>query len=122
MPACYCDYDAPSFFQERHVRARKVHRCCECGRAIQPGERYQKVIGVWDGRFDQFCRCSHCEAVAAKFNELPCFCDSFRGLYEVINEGYLCDLREAETGDWMAALRLIAAAKRARRENPWRTS
>jgi len=121
MSMCTCDYDKPSFFSEVHHTARKTHRCSECGRHIQPGERYAKVAGKWDGRFGTFRRCSNCESVAnALKDRLPCYCDMFGGLWETISDGYMDDLLEAETGDYFAVMRLIAAAERARMENPWK--
>jgi hypothetical protein len=73
---CFCDYDPPSVYSRALVKAaRKAHACEECGRAIMPGESYEHVWGVWDGRSWTFCTCSHCldlrEWVKA---HVPCFC------------------------------------------------
>lgn len=124
MTACYCDYEAPEFYKVQSRVARKPHRCGECGRKIQPGERYTHCAGKWEGVFTAHHRCSHCDAVCEALDErIPCYCWYWGGLYE--DEGlpeYLNDLRQAETGDHFAVLRLIAAAKHAKEENPWRTS
>lgn len=53
--------DCPSeFYTCDQVIARKVHRCGECGREIQIGERYERVAGKWDGEFDSHKTCLHC--------------------------------------------------------------
>lgn len=52
----------PDLYRVLHPRARKRHKCCECGRKIQKGEQYQLVEGLWDG--DSWCRfktCAECE-------------------------------------------------------------
>jgi len=35
------------------VTARKQHKCHECYRKIQPGERYENYVGLFDGIFRQ---------------------------------------------------------------------
>jgi hypothetical protein len=114
---CYCDYDAPEFYRVNQRKARKPHRCGECHRTIQPGERYTVCVGKWDGHLSEHHRCTHCEAVWKALNDrFPCYCWYWGGLYE--DEGfpeYLAALREAKTGDYFAVLRRIAAAKQARR-------
>lgn len=55
-----CDFEAPAAYVETMRRARKVHRCCECARSIQPGDRYQVASGVWDGRGASFKTCARC--------------------------------------------------------------
>lgn len=117
MTTCYCDYEQPTFFRESQPRAKVRHRCGECSRVIQPGERYNKITGKWDGEFRSYARCAHCEAVAAALRVLPCFCDYYGGLWETVGDGWLDDLREAQTGDYFSVMRLVAAAKKARRAN-----
>jgi hypothetical protein len=41
-------------------RARKEHRCGECGRAIQPGEIYLYAFLVIEGFGCSFKTCAHC--------------------------------------------------------------
>jgi len=116
MCACDYDYDQPAFFRASHHTSSARHRCCECGRAINPGERYLKIVGEWEGEFSAYKRCSHCDAVAdALKSRAPCFCDYVGGLWEVIPDGdYISRLLEAGTGDGFAVLRLIAKAKQAK--------
>jgi hypothetical protein len=59
-PDVACD-----FYQERVVTARLEHHCCECQAAIAPGEKYEYVVGVWDGNFDTYKTCLPCAHVRA---------------------------------------------------------
>jgi len=65
--SCIIDYghdcDPPDCFSEKMVTARKEHKCCECGEAIKPGEKYEKATGVWDGKWDTFKTCFLCVRV-----------------------------------------------------------
>lgn len=82
--SCYCDYDGSwSLYHEHKRKARKVHRCGECGRAVMPGETYQVAAGLYDGEFSHHKRCSHCVGLAEWLKaHVPCFCDSWGGLFE----------------------------------------
>ena len=51
--------ERPTFFKEGYPKARKTHTCCECGGAINKGEAYQQVTGLWDD-FQTFKTCSFC--------------------------------------------------------------
>ncbi len=44
-------------------RARKPHKCGECQRTIQPGETYEKTVGVFKGSFDTYVTCEQCCSV-----------------------------------------------------------
>lgn len=73
---CYCDYELPSAYDARVVKARKSHACEECGRVIEAGEQYERASGIWDGDPPQtFKTCRHClelrQYIAA---HVPCFC------------------------------------------------
>lgn len=82
---CSLDYDPPTMYVRKTVKARKPHRCCECGRAIEPGEQYQRVVGVWDGTFDKHTTCGQCVSAA---DLLMKHCHGFMhcGIYEDIAE------------------------------------
>lgn len=56
------------FFADGTRKARKAHRCEECGRDIVPGETYYYYAGRWDGDFCDGKRCQHCEAVTHWLN------------------------------------------------------
>ncbi len=56
------DCEIPEFFSESARIARKVHRCCECRKAINPGERYAYIVMKLDGVMfynKQHERCYH---------------------------------------------------------------
>lgn len=101
---CMIDYsDADTEFSQSYERrARKTHRCAECGRIIQRGEIYKYASGksygeMWDAR-----QCAHCR-VAADWLSLNC-----RGfLYEEVIE----DFAEHATGN-LGMLRIVVGAKR----------
>lgn len=75
MSECFCDYDPATFYSRREPKARKLHQCEECGRAIQAGEQYEKVVGKWDGDVSTFKTCSRCTALRDHIKaHVPCFC------------------------------------------------
>lgn len=57
---CYCDYDPPEFVSTDTRKARTTHKCCECGHEIKPGEKYEHVVGKWDGTLSTFDTCEKC--------------------------------------------------------------
>lgn len=80
---CYCDYEPPSMYEVSTHAARKAHRCYECSRTIQPGERYEKVVGVWDGDFGTYKTCRHCLDLRKFVQErADCFCWSHGSIRE----------------------------------------
>lgn len=64
--SCDCSidwYDGPSVCQKTMRRARKPHVCCECGRTIEPGMRYEHVRGLWDGYWQTYRTCRTCRTL-----------------------------------------------------------
>ena len=84
MSDCYCDYDPPTFFEQRMVKkARKQHHCSECSGHIAAGESYEYTAGLWDGYFDTFHICERCYNIRTWVkNNVPCFCYGFGNLNE----------------------------------------
>lgn len=74
--ACGCDLDWPEFIDVRHVKASKPHKCCECGRQINPGECYERTAGKWEGDFHMFKTCEQCEDLRESLMALG-FCPAF---------------------------------------------
>lgn len=66
----------------QHV-ARKPHQCGQCGKMIQPGERYRRQTYVDCGDFNVYSEHVECGAAAAYYakladlygDEWPCLCD-----------------------------------------------
>lgn len=61
-----------SFYQERDVKARKIHKCNECADEIPIGMTYRRMVGAWDRQMHSFAMCSNCAEIADAF-----FCDGF---------------------------------------------
>ena len=49
------------FYSVKIVKARKKHKCYECGHIIEIGESYEYATGKWDGDFDVFKTCDDCQ-------------------------------------------------------------
>src|SRR5690554_6021028 len=76
--------------------ARKVHRCGECQREIQPGEQYEKIVGIFEGQMDTYKTCLHCVAVREWLSQV---CGGW--LYGMVGEDLLEHYREGY-GMWLA--------------------
>lgn len=79
-----CDERA-SIWNEREQRARKPHKCCECGRQIEAGEVYvylwaKSSDGPFTGRW-----CAHCD-VAQKWLWENCSGSLLSGVIEDCRE------------------------------------
>ncbi|WP_010486831.1 hypothetical protein [Pseudomonas sp. S9] len=48
------------FQVESYPVARKHHKCGECNGLINPGQKYQRIAGSWEGSMDSFTTCSEC--------------------------------------------------------------
>lgn len=93
MTICYCDDEPPSLYRRELRTARKEHRCHECHRKIQPGERYERVFGIWSGDTDVFNTCPHCLALRDHVDaHIPCFC---------WNHGNMLDEAESVIADYL---------------------
>lgn len=60
-------YDPAEFVNERSPKARRQHKCCECGRAIVVGETYWRVVGKWEGCLQTFRQCLPCHEIQIVF-------------------------------------------------------
>jgi hypothetical protein len=87
MDSCACVIVEHDSYPECHWTesrvARKEHRCCECGKQIKPGEKYEHVAGKWDGDFMSYKTCDVCCEVRDIL-----FCDMwvYTSLYEDLAE------------------------------------
>lgn len=76
MSACYCDFgEQATVYRASTHQARVQHKCYECSGLIKPGERYEKVVTLYDGEWTTAKTCCRCldvrEYVTA---HAPCFC------------------------------------------------
>lgn len=86
--ACSCDYndwDMPTIYRENMQRARKEHKCSECGESIMPGDTYRYIFGVWDDKPDTFHQCLPCVRVWEHYGSMGC-CPYLGGLWETVSE------------------------------------
>ena len=73
MGACCIDYgDGPTLYDEKYRKARKEHKCCECGQTINAGDDYQVITGLWDGRWDEFKTCEKCADLRDSLMDVSC--------------------------------------------------
>jgi len=55
--------DPADFYWDSKPVARREHVCSECRRVIQPGERYGRVTGKWDGEIQTYKTCFDCQSI-----------------------------------------------------------
>jgi len=55
--------DLPSCYTSSTPLARKRHKCCECRGWIEPGEKYHRFSGIWDGEAGTFKTCDDCQTL-----------------------------------------------------------
>ncbi|MFA5053175.1 MAG: hypothetical protein WC565_03915 [Parcubacteria group bacterium] len=70
MISCDCstdDGERPSICRIEWRKARKPHKCCECGDTIAKGQRYEHVSGLWDGNWDRHDTCATCVAIRERY-------------------------------------------------------
>ena len=58
-----------SFWNSRHLTAKKEHKCIYCGKKILIGERYHRETGTFEGDFNDYCLCELCKPVVMKYDE-----------------------------------------------------
>lgn len=102
------------FFRSETRRALKAHKCCECDKPIQYGERYEYASGKCEGDFWTAKTCLVCAEIAEAFS---CegrlyggnLWDSLSELYRDMNISCLDRLTTA-----------VAKAELLRRWNEWK--
>lgn len=80
----YCD-ERVLVLSENIRQARKEHKCAECNRAIEPGEKYLVESYIYDGEFTMHKTCTHCQ-VARDWLAKECGGWLYSGVYEDIRE------------------------------------
>lgn len=62
------DFDGPADVWESRIRtARKPHKCCECGGAIEAKKRYEYYTVLYDGSWSHHATCLICAEIAEAF-------------------------------------------------------
>lgn len=89
--AYYCE-NSPDFYTEKLTTARKQHKCCETSKIIQPGEKYWRCVGKWDGKVDTMiqCRAAYHLCRFLNFREGECII-LFGGLTEHLGDMWFDD-------------------------------
>ena len=75
--------------------ARKQHKCIECAGVIEPGERYERVKGLWEGKWSSTATCFPC----MHMRETLCPCAPIGSLLDEIYQNN----KESEHKGWNAA-------------------
>lgn len=61
-------FDGPADLCGSIIRtARKPHKCCECGKTIQPKEKYEYYSILYDGRWTNYNTCLVCREIGEAF-------------------------------------------------------
>lgn len=71
---CVVDFDPPVFVFSKWRRARKPHKCDECGWLIRPGTRYEHTSGKWDecSRVYSYAHCELCAELSEAVSAAEC--------------------------------------------------
>lgn len=85
-----CDggFEPWDFFDSRERLARKPHKCLECEREIEPGERYLSWRGRVYGDFAHGAVCAFCVAFNERFQRETNCCPAFGELWYETREAF----------------------------------
>jgi len=61
--SCYIDFEPITCGEHHTPKARKDHKCYECGAEIKKGERYHVHTGLCDGHWFRVKNCNQCEQI-----------------------------------------------------------
>lgn len=50
-------------YVDTYPKARREHRCSDCGRTIRVGEKYRRGVGMDNGTAWTWKECLHCQAI-----------------------------------------------------------
>ncbi|WP_041066129.1 hypothetical protein [Thiolapillus brandeum] len=118
METCYCDYEPASVYEATEVQARKPHQCEECNRTIHPGEKYERVKGIWDGTPGTYNTCRECLALRQFIKaHIPCFCWAHGRMIDDARE-VVEEYGWKTTGLRFGAARRLIEIRKARRQSP----
>lgn len=87
------------FFIQETRKARKTHRCCECHKEIQIGERYEHARGKFDGDMWASDTCLICVEIAEAFycngRMFGCLWEEMSDILDEITTGCFARLKTA---------------------------
>jgi hypothetical protein len=86
---------------ERTSRARKLHKCEECGGYIPPGKTYHAITGKWDGEMSTYRLHLTCNKIAGEArtflgNEADLCWDELPAIGELVERAR----EDADEGDY----------------------
>ena len=89
---CTCDinsgdYETPEFISIRNSIAQKPYKCIECRSVIKAGEKYERVVGKWDGQISVVRTCRICQQIKLDYD-----IDVYGDLREILSECLDVDL------------------------------
>jgi hypothetical protein len=94
--------DRCATLMDKWQKARKAHRCGECGRVISAGEQYRIFRGASDGSAFTHKTCAHCQVA----------CDWLKRECDGYTFGYaLEDIADHETSEYPELAGLVAGMK-----------
>jgi hypothetical protein len=104
MTECGCIYVDPDHrtedLQWKIVVARKRHSCDECGEAIEPGVKYERYVGIDDGKLFTHKTCGGCLSIRDAM-----FCSGWCwGMVIEATENYVFDVRGEISSDCLLSL------------------
>jgi hypothetical protein len=104
---CSCDFSVDGYGERLSLtfpKAIKKHICGECDDLINPGDKYEKYVGTWDGEFFQAKTCMACVEVRDQY--LTGY--GFTEVWEEIKECYGdISLSDFETFSTEAQIKII---------------
>lgn len=96
---CSCDLVNPDVFRSTIRKARKQHKCCECGATIQPSSKYVDIFGVWDGEPGSYKQCLECSEIGDRLTKENDCGYAIGGLFQELIDSDFID-RNQETEEW----------------------
>lgn len=72
---CYCDYETPKVYASSVHASRVARKCDECGRGINPGDKYERAASLYDDSWSVFQTCARCVSFRDYVTaHVPCLC------------------------------------------------
>ena len=80
--------ESSELFRETKPKARKEHKCGECYRTIEKGERYNRYSVMYEGDFSEHKMCKDCNSVAESYFNAFIFGEVWEYVRNEIDECY----------------------------------